>query len=398
MPEGFRNGGDVQGRDSFLVNFSTRSQYAESYRTLRTNITFAMMEKECNSLLVTSSLPGEGKTTTVVNLSYTIAQTGKKVLMIDADLRRPGMTSRFGVQKASGFSNIVVDILGCPLTKGNIADFGLRDLIRLHSLQERTCLLNIADGRNEVELTFLRGELVDAYWKNRPVARKLASVLIRAKLLTENEARVAFVHKKKSARRLGAVLLSLKMVDEKKLHKILAVQMMESLGVAVKMVKGQFVVRPVTEDEMFLSGLKAMKFSQLAGEVFSSDQVTSSYIKENIKKRILATKEDNLFLLPSGSIPPHPSELLGSSKTIYLLGWLKTKFDVIIVDSSPIVPASDALLLSQLVDGVVLVVEAGGTNRTIVKDAAQQLAKAKANIIGVLLNRADLRKGAYYSY
>ena len=87
-----RHKNDISGMESLLVNYSSKSRYAESYRTLRTNIHFSMMEKGLHSLIITSSLPGEGKTNTVANLAYTIAQTGKSVLMVDADLRKPGLS------------------------------------------------------------------------------------------------------------------------------------------------------------------------------------------------------------------------------------------------------------------------------------------------------------------
>jgi len=392
------DGKKIKGEESLLAHFSPKSRYAEAYRTLRTNISFSMMGDEFKSLVVTSSLPGEGKTTTTINLAHTIAQMGRSVLVVDVDLRKPGMSKRFGVQKVNGFSNIVADVLGKPVNRGRIADFGLRDIIQLNALQLRTCVLNIVNKQNEVEFVFLKGELVDIYWKNRPGAKKLASVLIRERLLTESEAKIAFVHQKKSARRLGAVLLNLKMVEERELNKILAIQVMESFGVAVAMDDGRFSVKPNVEDGMYYPDLQSMNLSQLTNEFFASDGIKTSYLEKNIEDKILPMAEENLFLLPSGIVPPNPSELIGSVKSTYLLNVLKKKFDVVLVDSSPIVSASDALLLSQLVDGVVLVIESGATNRTLVKDVVQQLKMAKANIIGVVLNRADISKGSYYTY
>jgi capsular exopolysaccharide synthesis family protein len=356
-----------------------------------------MMEKDLNSLVITSSLPGEGKTNTVANLAYTIAQTGKSVLMVDADLRKPGLSTRFGVQKATGFSNIIADVLGRSVNNGLLADYDLHDLIQLSSLQKRTNVLNIKNKENEVELFFLKGELVDVYWKNRPDSKKLANTLIREKLLTEKEAKVALGHQKKSVRRLGAVLLSLMMIEEKALNKILAVQVMEAFKIATEMKEGSFSVNSVADNEVQFSKSQSVIFSQLTGELLSSEN-GNSYITKSIESNILPTEEKNLFLLPSGSTPPNPSELIGSNKTEYLFNILQKKFDVVIVDSSPIVPASDALLLSQHVDGVMLVIKAGETNRTIVKDAAQQLTTAGANILGVLLNSADMTKGSYYKY
>lgn len=388
---------NIPGTETLLVNYSTKSRYAESYRTLRTNIYFSMMEKDLNSLVVTSSLPSEGKTTTVANLAYTIAQTGKSVLMVDADLRKPGLSSRFGLQKATGFSNIIADVLGRHVNSGNISEYGLQDLIKLKGLQKRTCILAISEKVNEAELFFLKGELVDVYWKSRPDSKKLASALIREKLLTEDEAKLALGHQKKSVRRLGSILLNLGLVDEKELNKILSVQVMEAFRVATEMVNGTFTVRSIKESESQLSALRTIDFSQLSGD-FLSSEMTHSFINKEIESNILETEEKNLYLLPSGSIPPNPSELIGSPRTSYLFKLLKERFDVIIVDSSPVIPASDVLLLAPQLDGVVFVVQVGATARTLVKDATDQLHNAHANIFGVILNQADMSKGSYYKY
>lgn len=388
---------DNPDKDTLLVNYSTKSRYAESYRTLRTNIHFSMMEKELSSLVVTSSVPGEGKTTTVANLAYTMAQAGKSVLMIDADLRKPGLSSRFGVQKATGFSNLIADVLGVHITQGKVADYGLKDLLKLHSLQQRTCVLNITDGKNQCELYFLKGDLVDVYWKNRPENQKLASTLVREQLLTENEARLALGHQKKSVRRLGAVLLTLGLVEARELTKILSMQMIEAFRVVTEMADGTFRVQSITEDEIKSFMLGEIDISQISNE-FLAIESTPGFIKRSIDSAIMETEEKNLFLLPSGSIPPNPSELIGSPRTSYLLTLLERKFDVIIVDSSPIIPASDVLMLSPQLDGVVFVVQSGKTSRKIVKDASQQLQNAHANVLGVILNQADMSKGEYYQY
>lgn len=388
---------DIPGRESLLVNFSSKSRYAEAYRTLRTNIQFSLMERELNALLVTSSLQSEGKTTTVANLAYTIAQSGKSVLMVDADLRKPGLSNRFGVQKATGVSTIIGDVLGRPVNKGKVSEYGIIDLIKLKSLQLRTCIMEISDQFNTVQLFFLKGELVDVYWKTRPEHKKLASSLVREKLLTKEEAELALGHQKKSVRRLGAVLVALGMVKEDDLRKTLSIQVMEAFRVAMEMIDGEFKVWTVSEDEIPVSGNRILDFVELTKEMIINED-GDSFIRKNIDSNILVTDEKNLYLLPSGPIPPNPYELLGSPRAKFLFKMLRQKFDVIIVDSSPILPASDALLISPNMDGVVLVVEAGTTNRNMAKDAAMQLEKAQANILGVLLNRADVTKGGYYKY
>jgi len=79
--------------DIFLGSYPSQCRFAESYRVLRTNIHFSFMEKDFRTLLVTSATEKEGKTGTVANLSYTMAQAGKRVLMVDADLRKQMLSS-----------------------------------------------------------------------------------------------------------------------------------------------------------------------------------------------------------------------------------------------------------------------------------------------------------------
>ena len=128
----FKSAKKITGsRETLLDNFSLKSSYAESFRTLRTNLHFSLMEKEFSSILVTSALQGEGKTNTVANLAYTIALTGQSVLVVDADLRKQGLSDRMSAKGDNGLSQLISFMMGEPIRKGRIAEYGLRDLIKL---------------------------------------------------------------------------------------------------------------------------------------------------------------------------------------------------------------------------------------------------------------------------
>lgn len=85
-----------------------KSPVAEAYRTFRTNIQFSSFDKELKSIVITSSGPGEGKTTTTCNLAVAMAQSGKKVLLVDCDLRKSQIHKNFGLSNQQGLANILL--------------------------------------------------------------------------------------------------------------------------------------------------------------------------------------------------------------------------------------------------------------------------------------------------
>src|SRR5262249_49441276 len=100
-------------------------------------------------------------------------------------------------------------------------------------------------------------------------------------------------------------------------------------------------------------------------------------------------------LLPSGSIPPNPSELLGSERARSLLINLSTQYDYVIIDSSPLMYATDPVILSTIVDAVILVVHSGKTTRDVIRQSREMLNNVGAKIFGVVLNNIDMRYHPY---
>ena len=215
-----------------LVSFSSpKSIVAEQFRSIRTNIEFSQLDKQIKSLLVSSSIPAEGKSTISANLAYVMGQNEKRVLIVDSDLRKPNV--------------------------------------------HRTFKLN-----NEVGLTTL-----------------LANSQLDYKLIIQK------------SRELG------------------------------------------------------------------------------------------LYLLPSGPIPPNPSELLSSKRMNTLMEQLHQDFDYIIYDAPPINAVTDPQILASKVDGVLLVVRDGYSRKEEVREAKKVLDKANANVIGYVLNsRTGSENKGYYEY
>lgn len=98
-----------KAEDALITVKHSRSPTAEDYRTLRTNLRYAGIESPNELLLITSANPGEGKTTTAANLAIAIAQAGKRVILVDADLRRPNLHRLFGVSNDVGLSTLFLE-------------------------------------------------------------------------------------------------------------------------------------------------------------------------------------------------------------------------------------------------------------------------------------------------
>jgi capsular exopolysaccharide synthesis family protein len=224
--------GDVGERiaTDLFAHEHPKSSVTESCRVIRTNLLFAAPDKTLRRLLVTSAGPQEGKSTTVTNLGIVLAQGGKRVLILDSDLRRP----------------------------------------RLHKV------FDVPAGRPGLT-TLIMGE--------------------------------------------------------------------------------------ATLDEV-----------------------------------IFATAVPGLSVIPCGPIPPTPSELLGSRHMEDLLPRLDERFDWVLFDSPPVIAVTDAVVLSRLADGVVLVVKAGKTTRDLVVRAKRQLDDVGAPILGTVLNDFNVLGDGYRYY
>lgn len=222
----------ITGSDVRLLPQLPRGERAaESYRILRTNIHFASVDDPIKTLLVASSNPTEGKSTTAANLACAMAIDGKKVILVDCDLRRASIHKLFGALSSPG----VTDVL--------LGHSSLDDALQVYP---------------ELE---------------------------------------------------------------------------------------------------------------------------------------------NLSILASGSTPPNPSELLNSRAFKNLVSELSNLADIVIFDSSPVLVSADAAILSSIVDGVVIVLEAGTTRRTAASRTIQILRQAHANILGYVFNKLDItNKSGYYYY
>lgn len=123
-----------------------------------------------------------------------------------------------------------------------------------------------------------------------------------------------------------------------------------------------------------------------------------SDINSGVKDIVYPTSLVNLSVIPSGPIPPNPSELLGSNRMQQLANKLTSNADIIIYDAPPVLAVTDAQLLASQVDGTILVAREGKTQRREITEAVGLLRHVNANLLGTVMNDSKQASSGYYGY
>jgi succinoglycan biosynthesis transport protein ExoP len=120
--------------------------------------------------------------------------------------------------------------------------------------------------------------------------------------------------------------------------------------------------------------------------------------QDNFDGVVQPTEVKNLYALTSGSLPPNPSELLASPRMVEIVQDLESQYDLVVMDAPPALVVTDANVLANHADGVLLVICPSVTKRAAIRYTIEQLAHVKANIIGIVLNGVDVKKSRYSYY
>jgi len=120
------------------------------------------------------------------------------------------------------------------------------------------------------------------------------------------------------------------------------------------------------------------------------DQDYQQYIRE--------TAVPGVMVLTGGPIPPNPAELVGSKRMKRLIQEFSEQFDMVLIDTPPIIAVTDSAIIAQEVDGVILVLASGEVNKDYAQKAKELLDKVGAKILGAVLNKADMKTSEYYYY
>lgn len=127
--------------------------------------------------------------------------------------------------------------------------------------------------------------------------------------------------------------------------------------------------------------------------------LTSMVLEEMAEPPLLDVGVENLRLLASGPLPSNPADFLGSPRMDDIVGKLKAQADMVLFDAPPVVAVTDAMLLAAKLDGVLLVIRAGGTRREHAEQAKELLDRINVRVVGAVLTDAqvDVRMGGYYN-
>jgi capsular exopolysaccharide synthesis family protein len=133
--------------------------------------------------------------------------------------------------------------------------------------------------------------------------------------------------------------------------------------------------------------------------VDASRGASTALLGESLDDAIHETEVPNLFVLPAGPLPPNPAELLMSEKMNDLIAELRTRFDRVIIDSAPVNPVTDTVVLSTRVDGTVFVGRSLKSSMDQMRNAVRTIQAVNGRILGGVVNAVDMRRAEYrYSY
>jgi len=358
---------DHQVSGELVLSTGNFSRASEAYRVLRTRILLSRAGEPPKTLLFTSATPAEGKTVTAINAAIMFSQLGVRVLLVDADLRHPRAHEVLKINNEAGLTEVLTGQRGV-LEAVRPVMLTTRRAYEHHSAHHHHGQRFEPDS-DDASAPGLEPEPEDAADSAAP---------IKAQVVADPEAGAAAgtngaAHAPGSASRpLGPTIID-------------SNDWRAGLRSFVAGVAG-----PTARQEASEPPRQQEPSQQPGGE--------DNHAGPTRHAEPLNGLTDYLYILPSGTIPPNPSELLGSPKMLETLEVLEKSFDYVIIDSPPIMPVSDSIVLSTMVDGVILVIDQERTPKQVVKAACSRLEFTRAHVFGAVLNKVDLQQGNPYSY
>jgi len=327
-----------------LVVNRPKSLFAESITSLRTHLNIRLPQERPLALLVTSSAPREGKSLISANLALSMAQDGKKTLLLDADLHRPSLHKFFTDTRSEGLFDCIVQALNPMWSDIDPSELSFGDIHHLIKLKQWT-------GTLRIQWDSLPRPLTISYREGAPSGSNIES------WRTEYIKPSGFPPPQTPRFEL----------DESELEDL------DTPGETGK-----------TAHEFI------KQYPRLIRSHYFSRHVSETYI--------INTEHKNLHMMTAGSNPKNPSEILGSEQMRILLQLLKERYDRIIIDTPPAWPLSDVGIMAPLADGVLWICRAGEIPKKVFQRSLHHVQTVQPVVLGVVINAIDVHGDKYYGY
>lgn len=370
-----------------------------SFRSLASTVR-DFVEQGSRKLVVTSAAPGEGKSTIAAQLGKALVRsTGQNVILVDTDPFRPRLHDVLGIQNKRGLGDLLQEVYRMDLNGDAAKGLGLGDWVELLRAQSKTGRLRITQGSDEFVLMFERGRITSLSGRERPEERLLGNLLVHQGRITAEQQVAALRVQKEGQRRLGDVIHALGYAERTDVDAALQLQLRETLHkiVTLSQPKYEFLDASVVQMPALSGRINQRIDSNGINGVMTGrllDHLKQPYLTSQIPTYLSDTGADGLKALTHGSV----SYELGDIGFELLIDRLARSYDVVIMDCPPVALTSPTGILARIADGVLLVVQAEGYDVRIVQQAKDQLLKSGAHVLGVVLNRVNLKQDKTLSY
>ena len=361
------------------------------------------------TLLITSSGPGEGKSTIAAGLAGVLARLrGIRVVLVDTDQYKPSQHRLFNLDNTRGLGELLNEVYQADPCRADASRLGFDDWIELLQVQGRSGRLVVAENDQAYVVSMRNGAIVSIVEQKGSEDRLFAHALVGRGLLTPAQSDAALRLCEENRDPLGEVVQRLGYVEPEALLAARRALVTEQLQRILAMRRPRCVFsdqgadapgsqlrrqRPDPDDW----GIDAHLGQQMR------EFAKRPYLTRQIEGYLQETKVGSLKVLTSGTAQ---SDLMTSSGAVplgRLLENLSRMFDVVIVDSPPVAVTSPAEAIAQMVNGVLLVVKAGGFETQVIRRAKERLESRGVELLGLVLNQVDFQHADnqlhyYYSY
>jgi Mrp family chromosome partitioning ATPase len=351
-------------------------------------------------LVVTSSGPGEGKSTIASNLARTLAHSGRhSVVLVDADPFRPTLHKIFGTDNQRGLGDLLARVYQMDLAKEDAKSFGLGDWVELLRAQSKTGRLVITSGDEQFSIVFTRGKVASVFGRQEEGTGRLGRLLVDAGSITSEQKEVALRVQKEGQKQLGEVLHGLGYLESTELKDALLLQLKDSLHRIVTLPRPSY--RYLESPQEFLAATGGGAGDPIENGTVNDfvtgrfgDYLKYPFLASQIASYFTETDLPALKLLTVGQ-EPYDAE---DPALPLLVDRLARNFDVVLLDTPPVAATSPTGSLSANAQGVIFVIKADGYDLKIIQQAREQLLKNGTNLLGVVLNQVNVKQDETMAY